>query len=203
EFQKYMEETNKRFETQRLEFQKYMEETNKRFETQRLEFQKYMEETNKRFEAADKRFEAIDKRFEYVIAELRDLRLEVSALGGRLGRGFEEIVRQTIRTMAGVEVTEVRRLVLKDDEGEVYGWPSEVEFDAYASNGEKFLLEVKSHAKKGDVYNFARKAQWAEKKLGKTNKILVAAFIDSTAYRECQKLGIMVVTRNIVPEEQE
>jgi len=178
------------------------------------ELRQFREDSNKMFEAMDKRFEAlikemnerfqqVDKRFEALIKEMTSLRVEVSALGGRLGRGFEDVIRQTLSVVAGVEIKEVKRLIMWDDVGEVYGHPENVEFDAYASNGQKFLIEVKSFAKREDVLLFSKKATWAEKKLGQVNKILIAAYIDDDAYRICSGLGIIVVSRNIVPKEPE
>jgi Uncharacterized conserved protein containing a coiled-coil domain len=196
------------------ELRQFREDSNKMFEAMDKRFEALIKEMNERFQQVDKRFEAlikemnerfqqVDKRFEALIKEMTSLRVEVSALGGRLGRGFEDVIRQTLSVVAGVEIKEVKRLIMWDDVGEVYGHPENVEFDAYASNGQKFLIEVKSFAKREDVLMFSKKATWAEKKLGQVNKILIAAYIDDDAYRICSGLGIIVVSRNIVPKEPE
>ncbi|MEM3671265.1 MAG: DUF3782 domain-containing protein [Thermoprotei archaeon] len=170
----------------------------KRFEAMNERF----EAVDRRFEAINQRFEAMDKRFEAMIGELRSLRIEVSALGGRLGFGFEDLVRQTIRSFSDADIKSVERIELYDDLGEVFGRPAKIEFDAYASNGDKFLVEVKSSAKVEDVLLFARKAAWAERKIGRAKLVLVTAYIDSDAYKECSRLGIRCVARNIVPVEE-
>ncbi len=190
------EDVNRRFE----EINQRFTEVNQRFEA----IDKRFEAVERRFEAVERRFEAIDKRFEALIEQLRSMRIELSALGNRLGRGAEELVRQTIRSFSGAEVREVSRLELRDESGEVYGRPASVEFDAFAADGEKYLLEVKSYARMEDVLLFARKAEWAEKnKLGKTVRILVSASVDSDAFHECARLGIKCVTRNVVPPDTE
>ena len=180
----------------RLDFKTYSEAQDKRFEA-------LISEMNRRFEEVDKRFEEMDKRFEAILEQIREIRVELAGLGGRLGRGFEDLVRQTLKAVVGAEVKEVKRLIMWDEKGEVYGHPENVEFDAYASNSEKFLIEVKSSANKGDVLIFNKKAEWAEKTLGKTRKILIAAYVEDAAYRECIQLGITVISRNIVPREKE
>ena len=180
----------------RLDFKAYSEAQDRRFEA-------LISEMNRRFEEVNKRFEEMDKRFEAILEQIREIRVELAGLAGRLGRGFEDLIRQTLKAVVGVEVKEVKRLVMWDEKGEVYGHPENVEFDAYASNSEKFLIEVKSNAKRGDILIFNKKAEWAEKTIGKARKILITAYIDDTAYRECLKLGINVISRNIVPQERE
>jgi hypothetical protein len=167
------------------------------------------EAIDRRFEAIDRRFEATlaeikalreetDRRFEAVIADLRDLRLEVSAISGRLGRGMEEIVRQTVERFSGQKFREVRRLVLQDEAGELYGVPAEVEFDLYLADGVSYVVEVKSHVKTGDVLNFYRKKLFAEAKLGRPLKgLLISASIDRHAKRKCRELGLELISRSV------
>jgi hypothetical protein len=54
------------------------EDSNRRFEERR-------QEMNQRFETVDRRFEAVDHRFEVIIGKLREMRVHLSALGGRVG----------------------------------------------------------------------------------------------------------------------
>jgi Uncharacterized conserved protein containing a coiled-coil domain len=194
---------NRRFEEVDKRFEALISEMNRRFEEVDKRFEALISEMNRRFEEVDKRFEEMDKRFEAILEQIREIRVELAGLGGRLGRGFEDLVRQTLKAVVGAEVKEVKRLIMWDEKGEVYGHPENVEFDAYASNSEKFLIEVKSSANKGDVLIFNKKAEWAEKTLGKTRKILIAAYVEDAAYRECIQLGITVISRNIVPREKE
>jgi len=203
EVDKRFEEVNRRFEEVDKRFEALISEMNRRFEEVDKRFEALISEMNRRFEEVDKRFEEMDKRFEAILEQIREIRVELAGLGGRLGRGFEDLVRQTLKAVVGAEVKEVKRLIMWDEKGEVYGHPENVEFDAYASNSEKFLIEVKSSANKGDVLIFNKKAEWAEKTLGKTRKILIAAYVEDAAYRECIQLGITVISRNIVPQEKE
>jgi len=169
-FEALISEMNRRFEEVDKRFEALISEMNRRFEEVDKRFEALISEMNRRFEEVDKRFEEMDKRFEAILEQIREIRVELAGLGGRLGRGFEDLVRQTLKAVVGAEVKEVKRLIMWDEKGEVYGHPENVEFDAYASNSEKFLIEVKSSANKGDVLIFNKKAEWAEKTLGENQE---------------------------------
>jgi hypothetical protein len=148
----------------------------------------------------NQRFEAVDRRFEGVIAELREQRVHLSALGGRVGRGLEFIVKGIVEEFAGESFPLADRLVLVDTEGEVFGVPgAEVEFDLYAHNGRAYLVEVKSHLKTDDVLKFQRKAMFAEAKLGRPlTRLIISLSMDSKAETLMQRLGIEYQVRSML-----
>jgi hypothetical protein len=197
------EESNRRFEELQHEIAQRFEAVDQRFETLLHEMNQRFEAVDRRFEAVDQRFEtllhemnqrfeAVDRRFEGVIAELREQRLHLSALGARVGRGLEFIVKGIVEEFAGESFPLADRLVLVDTEGEVFGVPgAEVEFDLYAHNGRAYLVEVKSHLKTDDVLKFQRKAVFAEAKLGRPlTRLIIALSMDSRAEALMQRLGI-------------
>jgi hypothetical protein len=172
------------------------EESNRRFEGLQHEIAQRFEAVDQRFETLlremNQRFEAVDRRFEGVFAELREQRLHLSALGARVGRGLEFIVKGIVEEFAGESFPLADRLVLADTEGEVFGVPgAEVEFDLYAHNGRAYLVEVKSHLKTDDVLKFQRKTVFAEAKLGRPlTRLIIALSMDSKAEALMQRLGI-------------
>jgi hypothetical protein len=172
------------------------EESNRRFEGLQHEIAQRFEAVDQRFETLlremNQRFEAVDRRFEGVFAELREQRLHLSALGGRVGRGLEFLVKGIVEEFAGESFPLADRLVLVDTAGEVFGVPgAEVEFDLYAHNGRAYLVEVKSHLKTDDVLKFQRKAMFAEAKLGRPlTRLILALSMDSKAEALMQRLGI-------------
>jgi hypothetical protein len=103
------------------------EESNRRFEGLQHDIVQRFEAVDQRFETLlremNQRFEAVDRRFEGVITELREQRLHFSALGGRVGRGLEFIVKGIVSEFAGESFPLADRLVLVDTEGEVFGVP--------------------------------------------------------------------------------
>ena len=171
------------------ELRAFREETAQRFEAM-----------DRRFEAVDQRFEAIDRRFEAVIAELREQRLHLAALGGRVGRGLESVVKSVVEEFAGTSFPSAERLVLVDGDGELFGVPgAAVEFDLYAHNGTAYLVEVKSHLKPNDVLMFHRKAAFAEARIGRpVTRLVLALSMEPTAETLLQRLGIRYRVRAIL-----
>ena len=171
------------------------------------------EESNKRLEAIEttllehsKRLEVIGTillehggRLEAVGSSLRDLRLEVSALGERFGYGFEDVVMRVIAEVKGLNVSKADKLSLIDEYGEVFGIPAEIRFDVYLSNGDKILVEVKSRCRVDDVLKFYRKVMYAEKMLKEKFKMMIIAVaFDKDAYDKCRELGIETIVRSII-----
>jgi hypothetical protein len=171
ELRAFREDSNRRFEELRADMNRHFEAVDRRFEAINQRF----EAVNRRFEAIDRRFEAVDQRFEALIAELRDhgrrlreLTLHVSSLGGRVGHGLEQIIKEIVEEFAGQAFPHAERLVLRDETGEVFGVAgAEVEFDLYAHNGTAYLVEVKSYLKATDVLMFYRKVKFAEGIVGR------------------------------------
>jgi hypothetical protein len=118
--------------------------------------------------------------------------VHLSALGGRVGRGLEFILKGIVEEFAGESLPLADRLVLVDTEGEVFGVPgAEVEFDLYAHNGRAYLVEVKSHPKTDDVLKFQRKAIFAETKLGRPlTRLIIGLSMDSKAEALMRRLDI-------------
>jgi hypothetical protein len=187
----------------RQEFLAFLDELRALREDSNRRFEALQHEIAQRFEAMDRRFEAlqrethrgsevVDRRFDGVIAELREQRLHLAALGGRVGRGLEFIVKGIVEEFAGESFPLADRLVLVDTEGEVFGVPgAEFEFDLYAHNGHAYLVEVESHLKSDDARKFQRKAVFAEAKLGRPlTRLITALSMDSKAETLMQRLGI-------------
>jgi hypothetical protein len=176
--------------TLREDFRRFAEETARRFEGM-----------DRRFEAVDRRFEAVDRRFEEMIREMRGIRLEVSALSGRLGYGLERIVQGVIEEFAGEKFTRAEKLVLTDTAGEVYGVPgAQVEYDLLVSDGIAYVVEVKSHLKPDDVLTFHRKASFATRQLGRPlKKFMVAASMEERTESLLRQLGIDYLVRARLP----
>lgn len=194
DFNRHAEATDRRFEelNQRFEgFNQRFEEINQRFEAMERRF----EEINHRFEEVNRRFEKMDLRFNEMVIELRSLRINVGALGGRLGRGLEHLVRGVVEEFSGQALIRAERLILKDTAGEVFGVPNaDVEFDLYACNGEAYLVEVKSHIETDDVLSFYRKANFAATHLDRPfTRMMIASSMHKKAEDLLKSLGIKYI----------
>ncbi|HWP58565.1 MAG TPA: DUF3782 domain-containing protein [Candidatus Acidoferrales bacterium] len=168
----------------------------------REDFQKFAAEALRRFEAMDRRFEAMDRRFESVLKELRTQRLHLSRLSNRLGYGLEYLVREIVEEFAGKSLVRSERLVLQDREGEVFGVPAEIEFDLFASDGQAYLCEVKSHIEPDDVLTFNRKAEFAAKHIGRPfSRVMIGASMEKRAGQLMSSLGIQSIVRAVIEPE--
>lgn len=161
------------------------------------------DDSNQRFREMDKRFEVMNQtmneRFEDISRSQREVRLEVSALGGRVGYGLEEIIRQTVEEFSGLSFKKIEHMWLRDAQGELYGVPADVEYDLYLENDVNYIVEVKSHIKQGDVLIFHRKSLFAEKQLGKKIRpIMISASIMKTAKKKCKELDIDLICRSVI-----
>jgi hypothetical protein len=197
------EAVDRRFEAIDHRFEELRQDMDHRFEA----IERRFEAVDRRFEAVDRRFEAVDRRFEAVIDELRDQRrqlretnLHLSALGGRVGYGLEQVVREVVEEFAGHAFPVAERLVLRDQDGVVFGVTgAEVEFDLYAHNGEAYLVEVKFHLKPGDVLIFHKKVQFARERLGReVIPLVIALSMEPAAERQMQRLGVRYRVRATV-----
>jgi hypothetical protein len=219
ELKKLREDSNQRFE----EMNRRFEEMNRRFDgvdkrfdgtDERLDgvdqrfdgVDQRFDGVDQRFDGVDKRFDGMDERFDGMDERLdsvqrgqREVRLEVSALGGRVGYGLEEIIRQTVEEFSGQTFKKIERLLLRDAEGELYGAPADVEYDLYLEDTVSYVVEVKSHIKLGDVLDFHRKSLFAAKQLKKEIKsIMISASITKTAKKKCKVLGIDLISRSVI-----
>jgi hypothetical protein len=200
ELRAFREDSNRRFEALQADMDRRFEAMERRFEAM-----------DRRFEAVDERFVAVDRRFEALIAELRQTReqaerrsreldLHLSALGLRVGRGLEHIIREVVEEFSGQTFTTAERLVLLDTEGVVFGVRgAQIEFDLYAADGAAYLVEVKSHVKPGDVLTFHRKAEFAAQTLPRPfTRLIIALSMEEQAERLMQTLGMQYRVRTRV-----
>lgn len=181
----------------------------------REDFNRFAEEAVRRFEAMDRRFEVMDQRFldlrqemdrkfEVIVGELRTQRLHLSRLSGRLGHGLEYLVRGVVEEFAGKALARSERLILKDPEGEVFGVPADIEFDLFASDGEAYLCEVKSHIEPDDVLRFHRKALFAAKHISQPFiRVMIGASMEAQAEKLMESLGIRPIVRARIEDDNQ
>jgi len=192
EIKEIKEDGNRRFE----EITRRFESADRRFDKMDQRF----DGVDRRFDKMDQRFDGVDQRLDKMARDQREVRLIVSGLGGRVGRGLEEIIKQTVEEFSGQTFKKNERLWLRDEEGELYGSPADVEYDLYLEGAVNYIVEVKSHTKLADVFNFNRKYIFAEKRLEKKIKpIIISVSVTDTAKKKCEELKIDLIARSVVP----
>ena len=119
----------------------------------------------------------------------------ISALGARWGLMAGEAFREGLRGVLEKEMGfKVERWRTYDESGKVFGYPSEVEVDVTVKDEKLILIEVSSHMKASDIYQFKRKANLYEEKTGRKPDRLIAItpYIDEKAIEASKRLGIEV-----------
>jgi len=122
----------------------------------------------------------------------------VSALGARWGFMAEDAFREGLRGVLESDFgVRVERWKGFDDEGFVYGHPSDVEVDVAVSDGKVLLIEVASHVRRSDISLFKRKAVFYGRRAGRVpdRLILVTPYADGDAVELAGRLGIEVHTK--------
>jgi hypothetical protein len=163
----------------------------------------------KRLDGHDAKFVEILKRLDGHEAELVRLREDmnmgfklvnrhISALGARWGLMAEEAFREGLRSLLEKELGfKVERWRAYDESGIVFGYPSDVEIDITVRDEKLILVEVSSHVRASDIFQFRRKAELYQKKTGrKPDRLLVVTpYMDEKAVEASERLGIEVYTK--------
>ena len=201
--------TEDRFEKLLAELKAQREESEKRWKEMKEEsdrkWKEMKEESDRKWkEAMDeiKRLrEESEKRWIQVTEEIKNLHRKydvgIGALGARWGIQAESTFREAIRGILEESFpVKVERYLAKDEEGEIFGQPDQVELDLIIRDGVVIAAEIKSSMSKSDVYTFNRKVNFYEKKEGKkvTRKLIISPMVENSAKEVAQRLGIEVYT---------
>jgi hypothetical protein len=146
------------------------------------------------------------KRHDEEIAKLREdmsngfrvLSRHIDALGARWGIISEQAFREGLRGLLERDFGfRVERWVKRDEQGFVYGHPSDVDIDVAVHDGKVILVEVRSHVEREDVYSFRRRCEFYRAMEGRepTRLIIVTPYADEDALRIAEQLGIEVYTK--------
>jgi len=161
-----------------------LEEILKRLDRHEAELVRLREDMNKLREDMNRGFELIERH--------------ISALGARWGLMAEDAFREGLRGLLEKELGfRVERWRAYDETGMVFGYPSEVEVDVTVSDGKLILIEVSSHVRASDVFQFRRKAELYEKMTGRKpdRLIIVTPYIDEKALEAARQLGVEAYTK--------
>ncbi|MEZ0344941.1 MAG: DUF3782 domain-containing protein [Infirmifilum sp.] len=201
------------------EFNRKAEEDSKRFASIEAELARLREDFNRKAEEDSKRFASIEaelaqlrrdmvegfKRHDEEIAQLRRdmvegfklLERHISALGARWGVMSEEAFRQGLKGLLEKSFNvKIERWRDYDSEGLVFRRPSEIEVDVAVRDGQVILMEISSHVRRSDVYNFKNKADFYAKRTGTrpSRLIMVTPYADEDALRAAVELGVEMYT---------
>jgi hypothetical protein len=126
------------------------------------------------------------------------LRRHIDALGARWGIVSEEAFREGLRGLLERDFGfRVERWIKRDEQGFVYGYPSDIDIDVAVHDGKIILIEVKSHIDNEDVYNFRRRCEFYRIMEGRepARRIIITPYADEEALKIAEKLGIEIYTK--------
>jgi hypothetical protein len=146
------------------------------------------------------------KRHDEEIAKLREDMMEgfrllgrhIDALGARWGIISEQAFREGLRGLLERDFGfRVERWVKRDEQGFVYGYPSDIDIDVAVHDEKVILIEVKSHVDGEDVYSFRRRCEFYRIMEGRepSRLIIVTPYADEEAIKIAEKLKIEVCTK--------
>ncbi|MCD6465757.1 DUF3782 domain-containing protein [Candidatus Bathyarchaeota archaeon] len=207
--EKHAKEIAKLREDMNTGFKRHDEEIAKLREDMVAGFKRHDEEITRLREDMKSGFERHDKilmRHEAELIKLREdmnrgfelLRRHIDALGARWGMLSEQAFREGLKGLIEKEFgLRVEKWVRRDDEGYVFGYPSDVDVDVAVHKGRVILVEVKSHVGRGDVYIFKRKAEFYEMAEGRkpARLIIVTPYADEDALEAARSLQVEVYTK--------
>lgn len=153
-------------------------------------FDRRMDEQGRRIEEQGWR---IEEQGERIDTHTRML----GAIGARWGilneQAFGSGVRALLTAQPGVQV---ERWLYQDKQGQVFGYPAEVEVDAVIHDGLHMLVEIKSSVSRGDVSTFARTAELYGAVSGHKpqRRMIISPFVDEAAVEAAKHFDIEVHT---------
>jgi len=155
------------------------------------------EDMNRGFAQHEERIGRVEEELGRLRAEVERGFRRLDALGARWGIMSEKAFREGLRGVVERELgLRVERWTAYDEEGRVFGFPSEVEVDVAVKDGKVILIEITSHARPYEVSLFKRKADLYAEKEGKRpdRLIIITPYAEEDAKRVAERLGIEIYT---------
>ena len=200
------EETESRFDRILNELRRDREENARKWDANQRELERRREEQankweeqNRKWEEQNRKWDANQATLNAMLAEIRALSRKhdstIGALGARWGLQTESSFRNALAGILGESFgVEVRNETLRDEAGEVFGRPDQVELDVIIHNGLLILCEIKSSISKSDLVIFERKVRFYERQTQRhaDRLIVISPMVDRRAYTLATELGIEV-----------
>jgi len=171
-----------------------IEEILRRLDKHGAELARLREDMNRGFERHDKELARLREDMNRGFALMER---HISALGTRWGLITEDAFKEGLK---GLLEKEFGLIIEKwehfDQEGFVYGYPSQVEVDIAIKDGRVILVEVTSHARASDIYTFKRKAEFYEKVTGRSPSrlLVITPYAEERAKEASKKMNIEIYT---------
>jgi hypothetical protein len=187
--QKELAEAQKRTESRVEELAEAQQQTQTELR-ELAQAQKHTDESVRELAQAQKRTE------DALAAFSRTFAVQTGGLGARWGLQTEEAFRQGMRAILQEVGFTTERFLDYDTQGEVFGYPEQIELDVVMQNGKVIVVEIKSALDKGALYQFARKVEFYARKTGRqvNRKLVVTPYAENRAKEAGVQLGVEICT---------
>jgi hypothetical protein len=201
ELQRMREESERKWEEQRQESERKWEQSERKWEEQRQESERKWEQSERKWEETmqelhqlrEEQKEASRKLFNDV---KKYLDVQMGAIGARWGIRSEASFRNAMRGLLqeAVPHIQVKHVDIKDETGEVLGYPANIELDVVIHNGTLIVCEIKSSVSGGDVRDFHNKVQFYKKhhhpRQEMVSEVMISPMVSEDAKRAAQVFGV-------------
>jgi len=169
----------------------------------REDFNRQQEQINELRSDVDNLKTSFESFKRMMMNQFMQLNFKLDGLGARWGLYSESAFRNGIKKILE---DHFKATVIKweyfDEEGIVYGHPSQIDIDILITNGQHILIEIKACVDKSDVAEFYRKSKLYEKVAKKKAKLMmITPYVRKRAYKLAHEFGIEIVTK--LPESEE
>lgn len=161
-------------------------------------FDRLLEELKKDREDQNRKWEENQKEIRKLYFSIEKLyhkhETTLGALGARWGLRSEESFRNALKGILKDFDVEVLNVTEYDDDGEVFGYPEQIELDIIIVNGKLIIAELKSSMSKPDIYAFYKKAIFYQKTHNRKAQhlIVISPMVDKKAREVADKLEIKI-----------
>ena len=201
-WQEHLEEERRRWEEWERRWQEHLEEERRRWEEWEQRWEQHMAQWEAHLEEERRNWAEYRQTIQRLQTDIRALdhriRTVLGSIGSRWGRRTEGTFRNAIIGILQEYVPEVQveRILFRDERGEVFGYPSDIELDLFIHNGRRILGEIKSSMSQADVYAFVRKVRLYESLTGEQadQLIVISPMMEPKALELAERLGVQVYT---------
>ncbi|RCK73446.1 MAG: hypothetical protein ANABAC_3055 [Anaerolineae bacterium] len=189
------EENAKRLDAMLANLERLREESERKWE----ENQRKWEENERRWRENERRWEENQRHLEEHLRQIARVNNRIDttirALGARWGLSTEASFRNALKGILEESFgVKVERVEYKDETGEVYPRPDQVELDVIIRNGQMLICEIKASASRSDIYTLMRKVRSYEKRIGRQadRVLLISPMVNPKDQELARELGIEV-----------
>ena len=190
------EESERKWAENQTELRQMREESERKWAEDKTRWDQNQAELRQMREESERKWQEGQLSLERAIVGVnRRIDSSLGAVGSRWGIAAESSFRDAMAAiLADFSNLQVMHVNEKDEQGEVFGRPDQVELDLIIRDGILIIAEIKSSMSRSDMYIFERKVRFYERKHGRTaaRRMVISPMVDEKARALAKEFGIEV-----------